>query len=202
MTGPDMSKPGPSAEPGAYDQTQLRDISKMDLNKQPPSDDFAPTPTPTSDSAPIPDYQQPSTPYIAPGADSQPSYPGYPPQSYPSQPAYPAYPQPAYPQPGYPVQQPYGVQYPGYGYAPRSTNGKAVASMILSLLGIFATCGVLGIPGVILGHIAKKEIDESNGTQDGAGMALAGIIMGWISVVFIAAFVIFILIGIIASSSA
>ncbi|MFW0791326.1 DUF4190 domain-containing protein [Gordonia sp. CPCC 205333] len=193
MTGPDMSKPGPSEEPGAYDQTQLRDISKLDLNKQPPADDFAPVPTPEPTATP--DYQQPAAPYIAPGAASQPSYP-----DYSAQPAYPTYPA----QPAYPVQQPYGAPYagyPGYGYTPRATNGKAVAAMILSILGLLVSCGVLGIPGVILGHIAKKEIDESNGAQDGAGMALAGIIMGWICVAFIALFVVLVVIGLAADAS-
>ncbi|NMO00541.1 DUF4190 domain-containing protein [Gordonia sp. TBRC 11910] len=245
MTGPDMSKPGPSAEPGAYDQTQLRDVSKLDLNKQPAADDFSPVqsnpgyqpsnpgyqpsnpgyqpsnpgyqaPTPGYEAQSNPGYQQsnpgyqaqpnpgyqpsnpgyqpPSTPYVAPGASSQPNYSGYPAPSYPQQP-YAA---------GYPAAQPYGAQYPGaypggYGYTATTTNTKAIVSLILGIAGLTATCGLLGIGGLILGYLAKREIDESGGTQDGSGLALAGIILGWICVAVIVLFVAFIIISIATS---
>lgn len=54
--------------------------------------------------------------------------------------------------------------------------------MILGILSLVC-CGLFaGIPAIILGHMAKKEIDTAPG-QTGRGMAQAGFIMGIISVV-------------------
>jgi hypothetical protein len=99
-------------------------------------------------------------------------------------PVYPAQ-QPAYPvQQQYPVQQyPVQQQYPAYGYgapvlAPSApTNGLAIASLVVSLAGLF-TCGLTSIVGAILGHVARKQIRERG--DGGDGLALAGIITGWI----------------------
>jgi hypothetical protein len=55
--------------------------------------------------------------------------------------------------------------------------------MILGIVSLVC-CGLLaGIPAIILGHIAKNEIDASGGTQEGRGMAQAGFIMGIIGTV-------------------
>ena len=118
---------------------------------------------------------------------------GWPDQSWPADP----YSQPASGQPASPAgyadygyQQPgYGVQpaYPAYGYgtpavvmpvaASPSTNGMAIASLVCSLAGL-ATCGVTSIVGAILGHVARRQIRERGDGVD--GLALAGIISGWI----------------------
>jgi len=64
------------------------------------------------------------------------------------------------------------------------TNQKALWSMILGILGIVC-CGIFaGIPALILGNSAKKEIAASGGAQTGDGMAKAGVILGWISIAF------------------
>jgi hypothetical protein len=55
--------------------------------------------------------------------------------------------------------------------------------MILGILSIVAACGLLtGVPALILGSLAKKEIAASGGSQSGEGMATAGVVLGWISV--------------------
>jgi hypothetical protein len=120
--------------------------------------------------------QQPEQPYAAPygGAAVPPGYAA--PPAYPGsgQPAYPAYGQPAYPgadQPG----------YPGYGYgapAPvvRPTNTMAIVALVLSLVGL--PCGLTAPVGAIIGHVARRQIRERG--ESGDGMALAGIIVGWI----------------------
>ncbi len=41
-----------------------------------------------------------------------------------------------------------------------------------------ATCGAAGILALVFGYIARRQIREGNGSGD--GMALAGIILGWI----------------------
>lgn len=90
--------------------------------------------------------------------------------------------------------------YPHYppGYPqPVRTNGLAIASMVLSIVGIVLLClwGVGGIPallGVIFGHVAKSQI-RNDGTQ-GEGMATAGLVIGYI-VVGLAALVILLFVG-------
>lgn len=70
----------------------------------------------------------------------------------------------------------------GFGYATPRTNQKAQWSMILGILSIVC-CGLLaGIPALVLGNSARKEIEASRGAQAGAGMAQAGVILGWISI--------------------
>jgi uncharacterized protein DUF4190 len=68
----------------------------------------------------------------------------------------------------------------------RKKSGKAIASLVLGLLSLFAPLGiVLGIIAVVLGILARKEIRASTGL-DGDGMALAGIITGAVgSVLFV-----------------
>ncbi|MBI2677721.1 MAG: DUF4190 domain-containing protein [Candidatus Koribacter versatilis] len=61
------------------------------------------------------------------------------------------------------------------------TSGKAVASLILALSnGLFMFfCFPLAILAVVFGHISRSEIAKSAGRLKGAGMALAGLIIGY-----------------------
>ncbi len=63
------------------------------------------------------------------------------------------------------------------------TNGKAIAALILGIAGCCVLPLILGIPALILGIMARKEIEASNGQQEGNGMAMAGIILGIISII-------------------
>jgi hypothetical protein len=67
-------------------------------------------------------------------------------------------------------------------------NGKAVAAMVL---GIVFVCGIGSILALVFGYIAKREIQESNGAQGGEGMATAGIVLGWIGVGLVIAYLLF-----------
>jgi len=60
----------------------------------------------------------------------------------------------------------------------REMNGMAIASFVLSLVGM---CSPLGILGLVLGYIAKGQIRTRN--NSGNGLATAGIVLGWISVI-------------------
>lgn len=80
---------------------------------------------------------------------------------------------------------------PSYGYPPPApapapapkTNGLAVASLVLSLLGLIGILPILGsILGLIFGYSARNQIFQSRGTQGGEGMAKAGIIIGWVAI--------------------
>ncbi len=83
----------------------------------------------------------------------------------------------------------YSPQYPPQAqqrYQPAQTDGGAVASMILGIAS-FALClsFITGIPAIILGHISLSKIKKSMGRLKGEGMALAGLILGYISLPFI-----------------
>lgn len=68
------------------------------------------------------------------------------------------------------------------GYAAPQSNQKALWSLILGILGIVC-CGLFaGIPAIVLGGSATKEIAAAGGAQTGEAMAKAGLILGWISV--------------------
>ncbi len=61
------------------------------------------------------------------------------------------------------------------------TSGKAIASLVLGILGPF-TCAILGIVAIPLGHAALGDIRGRPGALTGDGLAKAGIILGWINV--------------------
>lgn len=104
-------------------------------------------------------------------------------QAEPQSPA----PPPPPPAPGYGSTYGYGPGYTPAPYMqPKRTNGKAVAAMVLGIAGFVSGCFFTHIPAVILGHQARAEIDRSNGTLDGRGMATAGVILGWIGIGLVA----------------
>ncbi len=72
--------------------------------------------------------------------------------------------------------------YPGSGIAP-PTSGLAIASLVCGILGLTTCLLVPGIPAVICGHMALSQIDKSPAPVAGRGMALAGLITGYVAVV-------------------
>jgi hypothetical protein len=72
----------------------------------------------------------------------------------------------------------------------------AIWSLVLGLLSPLC-CGFLSaIPAIILGHMARSRIRESNGQLKGDGMALAGLILGYVSIVL---FIILFFVGVMSS---
>lgn len=61
------------------------------------------------------------------------------------------------------------------------TNGLAIAALVVGCLG-FAFCFVPSILAIVFGYISKSQIDQSHGTQSGRGLAIAGIVLGWVGV--------------------
>jgi len=82
-------------------------------------------------------------------------------------------------------------------YAPPRTNGFAVASLVLSLVG-WLPCGVGSVLAVIFGFIARDQIKRSQGREHGSGMATAGIVIGFVA---IALWLLFFIIGLAHSGS-
>ena len=58
---------------------------------------------------------------------------------------------------------------------PSRTSGLAIASLVCAFVFPF------GIPSIICGHIARSQIKKSQGGLTGAGLALAGLILGYLS---------------------
>lgn len=78
-----------------------------------------------------------------------------------------------------PVYQQYGQPYyvPQQPWPQAGMNGMAIASMVLGILWLYWVGSVLAL---IFGYIARSQIKQRR--QDGDGMAIAGIILGWIGV--------------------
>ncbi len=101
------------------------------------------------------------------------------------------------PHPGPYPPAPYGHPYPppgAYPYAYRPTNGMAVASLVLGILWLYWIGSILAL---IFGYIARQQIRERG--EGGDGLAVAGIVLGWIGVAVVV--VILVVLGIGAMSS-
>jgi hypothetical protein len=106
---------------------------------------------------------------------SNPEQPGAVP---PSAPQYPVQPGQRYPGPQYGGPQYGGQPYP-YAYAPEPrTNVLAIISLVAAF--------VMSVAAVITGHIALSQIKRTG--ENGRGMALAGLIIGYIGVAITAVF--------------
>jgi uncharacterized membrane protein len=77
---------------------------------------------------------------------------------------------------------------PGYG---RRTNGLAVASFVCSAVGIVPFFfGVTCVVGIVLGFVALSQVKKTGGAQEGRGLALAGVIVGFALIAIFALLVI------------
>jgi hypothetical protein len=83
----------------------------------------------------------------------------------------------------YPPPNPYAPQaptgyatYPGGTY-PQTTNGLAIASMVLGILWLYFIGSILA---VIFGHVSLSQIKRTG--QRGRGMAIAGLVLGYIGI--------------------
>ncbi|CAL9463715.1 hypothetical protein C1708_13560 [Streptomyces sp. DH-12] len=75
---------------------------------------------------------------------------------------------------------PHGPVPPAFLPRPQPrTNGKAVGSLVCGVLCV-VTGGLTGLPAVILGHMAQSEMRRTG--ESGDGMALTGLVLGWLSV--------------------
>lgn len=62
------------------------------------------------------------------------------------------------------------------------TNTMALISLIAGILGLTIFPFLGSIAAVITGSMARKEITASAGAETGDGMAMAGLVMGWIGI--------------------
>jgi hypothetical protein len=101
-------------------------------------------------------------------------------------------PQPGYATQVYGYQQPvshappyYAAQQPAYivqhtTQSPPTSSGLAVGSLVCGILGFLFLPLIGSLLAVICGRMALTEIESSRGRIGGSGMAMAGLIMGYI----------------------
>ena len=103
--------------------------------------------------------------------------------------------------PGQYVPPPHGLVAPGQGSghpydqtAPhRATNRLAIAALAIGI--VIPIIG--GIPALLMGYVARSQIRARN--QAGNWMAIVAIIVGWLTVAYLLAFLIVFAVGIVSS---
>ena len=105
---------------------------------------------------------------------------------------------PAYGEPAPPLSQPYDPsppdavpQWVAPGNAPYSTatppnSTAAVVSLIFGILTWVVLPGIGPIVAVVAGHMARAEIRRSNGQVGGGGMAMVGLVLGYLQIALLA----------------
>ena len=63
------------------------------------------------------------------------------------------------------------------------TNGKAIASLVLGIVGLTGLPFVCSILAVIFGRSARREIATTG--EGGEGLATAGVVLGWIGIILV-----------------
>lgn len=66
--------------------------------------------------------------------------------------------------------------------APRQTSSLAIISLVAGILGWTLLPFLGSIGAIIFGHMARGEIRRSHGQLDGDGLAVTGLVLGWVSV--------------------
>lgn len=77
----------------------------------------------------------------------------------------------------------------------RQTEPLAVASLACGIISFFLIPFLGGVMAVILGHLARGSIRRSSGTREGSGVALAGLILGYLNVALILLVVLLVVAG-------
>ena len=77
-----------------------------------------------------------------------------------------------------PPQAPVAVGYVGLPPS-KKTNGLSIASLVL---GILWFGGVGSVLAVVFGFLSRKKIEQSQGRETGGGLAVAGIVLGFVGI--------------------
>ena len=96
------------------------------------------------------------------------------------QPGSAAVPPPLATAPSFPLVQPSAVSPAPYAGIPQ-TSGKAIGSLICGIINIFP----FFVAAIILGHLSLSDIKKSAGRLKGQGLAIAGLVLGYLGVVAI-----------------
>lgn len=79
----------------------------------------------------------------------------------------------------------------------RQTSSLAVASLVSGILGWTLLPFVGALVAIITGHMARSEIRAANGQLDGDGLAVAGLVLGWVAMalILVAIVIVFVFLG-------
>ena len=76
--------------------------------------------------------------------------------------------------------------------SPKKTNGFAIAALVNGIVGITlfwtVVLGICSLLGVVFGHVSLGQLKTSQ--EEGRGMAIAGLVLGYVSLGFWALIVI------------
>jgi hypothetical protein len=89
---------------------------------------------------------------------------------------------PAIPSPPPPIPRP-SVGIPGPITAQQPQETLAIVSLVLGILGLVAIPFIASIPGVVCGHMALGKIKRAAGTLGGRGLAIGGLVTGYLGIV-------------------
>ena len=64
----------------------------------------------------------------------------------------------------------------------KAGSGLAIASFVTSIALVFLSAGFLSFIGSILGHVSLSKLKKAGSTEN-RGLAVAGVIIGWVSTV-------------------
>ena len=65
----------------------------------------------------------------------------------------------------------------------RPTSSLAIVSLVAGILGWTFAPIIGALVAIITGHMARSEIARSNGAIDGDGLAIGGLVLGYLSLV-------------------
>lgn len=78
---------------------------------------------------------------------------------------------------------------------PTTTSGLAITSLVCGIVGLVTCFIFLGIPAVICGHMAMSQIANSRQMVVGRGMAIAGLVCGYLCVLMMLSFVVILILA-------
>jgi len=71
--------------------------------------------------------------------------------------------------------------YPALPAAP-PTHTLAIVSLVTGILGLTVCSGIGSVAALVSGYIARDEMRKRPGQYSGEGLALAGVILGWVGI--------------------
>ena len=80
-----------------------------------------------------------------------------------------------------------------------TTSGYAIASLVMGIVGLVTCVAILGIPAVIYGHMAINQIANSPFPMVGRGMAIGGLVCGYLATLITVVFLGFMIFGVAAA---
>jgi len=81
--------------------------------------------------------------------------------------------------------EPHRTHAPAEAWAEQETSGKAVAALVLGIVSYFFLGPLTAILAIILGVMARRDIEQSDGALRGRGMASWGLWLGVVNIILV-----------------